>query len=128
MKAQLVGADAMIRALTRHGDKLAKAFEKGITKASKVLFEEAKQETPVDTGALLASGVQYTEGTGWKTVAIVGFGTPVRGFFKNGRERHPEEYACWQHDDPYNRKWLEITVDAEYDNIHDIVYTYLAKA
>lgn len=128
MRTRLDGVDAFIRGLERHGDRLAKAFEKGITKASKDLFRDAKEETPVDTGALLASGIQFTEGTGWKTVATVGFGMPVRGFFKGTQERHPEEYACWQHDDPYNRKWLEITVDSSVDKVHETVYQYMAKA
>ena len=83
---------------------------------------------PIDTGALRASGDYFVEGTGWNAVAVVGFGFPVSGFFKGNQERIPAEYAVYQHDDPYQNKYLEYAVDNRIDDASDLFWQELAYA
>lgn len=127
MGVKLEGKDRLFSALdklyARQGDK----FHVAINKAGDHLLSEAQEITPVDTGALQASGISYSEGFSWNTVVIVGFGEPVTGFYKGNRERHPEDYAVYQHDHPYMRQWLEIAVVEQTDRMTDMVFQILAK-
>jgi hypothetical protein len=80
----------------------------------------------VDTGALKASGQWWIMGSGWNSVAVVGFGNPVTGFVKNGRPRVPADYAVFQHDLPYERKYLEEAVNDIEDRATTLFWQILA--
>ena len=83
---------------------------------------------PIDTGALRASGDYYVEGTGWDAVAVVGYGFPVSGFFKGNVERNPSEYAVYQHDEPYEQKYLEYAIENKFDDIGFLFWQEIARA
>jgi hypothetical protein len=65
-------------------------------------------------------------GSGWNSVAVVGFGNPVTGFVKNGRPRVPADYAVFQHDLPYERKYLEEAVNDIEDRATTLFWQILA--
>lgn len=129
MKMSVTGVAALVRGLRQYEKRAAKAFNKAMKPASKLLVATAKPLAPIDTGALRASGVWWVEGTGFSSVAIVGFGGPVDGFYDDwGREKVPAEYAVYQHENPWANFYLERAVDEKYYEISNLFYTELAKA
>lgn len=128
MKAKLEGVDDFGKALSQYERRAGSAFRAGIRESARVLLDYATPMAPIDTGALRASGGWYSTGSGWNTVALVGFGFEVEGFYADdGRERIPKNYAIYQHDDPYNVRWLEDAVDAKYGEISAIVTSHIEK-
>ena len=128
MKTKLEGVQDFKKSLDRYNNRTGKAFQKGVRAAARALLDHATPNAPIDTGALRASGGWYSEGSGWNTVALVGFGFEVEGFYDDhGRERIPREYALWQHDDPYNVRWLENAVDAMVGNVETILADHIER-
>lgn len=99
MKLELVGMAAVKKALDRHGERLAKAYVTGAKVAAEHIITVSRFSTPVDTGALRASGVWYTRNSGWMTQIIIGHGTKVTGFVDSqGVTKDPRTYAVVRHD------------------------------
>ena len=129
MRFSVSGVPAFVNALNRYERKSGANFKRSLQVVSKLLVATARPNAPIDTGALRASGVWWTEGTGWSSEAIVGFGGPVEGFYDDwGREKVPREYAVYQHDDPGGHLFLEYAVDDKYWEISHIIQTEVAKA
>jgi len=128
MKFKLEGAKQLEKALLKYHKDQGKAFASVLPTIARDILAEAVPMAPIDTGALRASGDYFVEGTGWNAVAVVGFGFPVSGFFKGNRERIPAEYAVYQHDDPYQNKYLEYAVDNRIDDASDLFWQELAYA
>jgi hypothetical protein len=129
MRFSVSGVPAFSRALENYQKRSAERFKQGLVKASKALVDAARPLAPIDTGALRASGVWFTQGSGFATQAIVGFGAEVEGFYDDrGREKIPREYAVYQHEFPWNHFYLERAVDNEFYAISSYIYTEMAKA
>lgn len=126
MRVEVKGIKRLEKALKAHYHELGDAFEQSLYDAARLLRYEAVEKAPIDTGALKASGDYFIEGSGFRAVAYIGFGFPVAGFFKGNRERIPADYAVWQHDAPYERKYLEEAVDENYGELNYIIYVALA--
>lgn len=128
MKFKIEGIPALEKGLKQQNKAYGKAFAAALPTIAREILAEAIPMTPVDTGALRASGDYFVEGSGWNAVAVIGFGFPVSGFFKDGRERVPAEYAVYQHDEPYEQKFLEFAVDNKLSDIDDLFWQELAYA
>ena len=128
MKYKIEGIPALEKALKQQNKAYGKAFAATLPTIAREILAEAIPMTPVDTGALRASGDYFVEGSGWNAVAVIGFGFPVSGFFKDGRERVPAQYAVYQHDEPYEQKYLEFAVDNKLSDIDDLFWQELAYA
>lgn len=127
MKFKLEGVTALNKAMVRYHKDMGKAFANILPTVARDILAEAVPMAPIDTGALRASGDYFVEGSGWNAVAVVGFGFPVSGFFKGNRERIPAEYAVYQHDDPYQQKYLEYAVDNRIDDASDLFWQTMAS-
>lgn len=110
-------------ALRKYHRSSGKFFRQGIREAAMLLRQDSRDAAPVDTGALRASGIWFITGKGWDSVAVVGFGAEVQGYI-----RVPSQYAVIQHDDPYNRKYLEYTLYALQDEISDILEASVSRS
>lgn len=105
-------AGATKRALNALESHLGRIFADAVMSVGSIILEEGREIAPIDTGALKASGIIYRVGRGWNAETIMGFGTKVKGFVDaKGRIKDPRKYAGYQHDDPYNRKYLELAVN-----------------
>lgn len=117
-KFKLSGIRELEAALRRYDRDAGRAYARGLEGIATKILEDATELAPVDTGALRASGVHWIEGSGWNAVAWVGFGAEVEGYFdKHGRERIPANYAVYQHDEPYEVKYLEEAVEDNFDDL-----------
>jgi len=121
MKIELTCIKELKKALKQEYKNMGDGFARGLGGVARQILNDAVDITPVDTGALRASGDYFVEGSGWNAVAVVGFGFPVTGYYKGSRERVPSEYAVYQHDAPYEVKYLEISVD---NNADDASYLF----
>jgi hypothetical protein len=126
IKAKVEGIKELRAALAKYNKDSAKAYREGLAIVARELLRNAQFNTPVDTGALKASGQWWIMGSGWNSVAVVGFGNPVTGFVKNGRPRVPADYAVFQHDLPYERKYLEEAVNDIEDRATTLFWQILA--
>ncbi|MFN7318861.1 MAG: hypothetical protein ACK5S6_05065 [bacterium] len=113
MKIELVGANAVLRSLNTHGQKLGRAFKTGAQVAAEHIITVSRASTPVDTGALRASGIWFARNSGWMTQIYIGHGTRVTGFYKNGELKDPRKYAVTRHDpEEYSDGgWFQRAVD-----------------
>jgi hypothetical protein len=127
MKAEILGIKELSKALRQYDKDTGKAFARGLGGVARQVLKEAVDITPVDTGALRASGDYFVQGTGWNAEAVVGFGFPVRGFYKGNRERVPAEYAVYQHDEPYEVRFLEISAENNADWASDLFWQEIAS-
>lgn len=127
MKAEILGIAELSKALRKYNQDTGKAFAAGLGGAARQVLKDAVDITPVDTGALRASGDYFVQGSGWNAEAIVGFGFPVRGYFKGNRERIPAEYAVYQHDEPYEVRFLEIAAENNTDDINYLAWQAIAS-
>lgn len=116
-KFKLQGIKELEAALRRYDRDAGRAYARGLDGIATEILKDAIELAPIDTGALRASGIHWVEGSGWNAVAWVGFGAPVSGYFKGSRERVPAEYAVWQHDEPYEVKYLEKAVEDNFDDL-----------
>jgi hypothetical protein len=128
MKIKITGIPAIEKGLHRQNKVYGKAFASILPTIASEILSESIPMTPVDTGALRASGDYFVQGSGWNAVAVVGFGFPVSGFFKGNRERVPSDYAVYQHDEPYEQKYLEYAVDNKFDDIGFLFWQEIARA
>lgn len=111
---KIEGIGACMGALKRRNTQMGAAFGRALKQGAQIILDDAQARCPVDTGALQASGVQFAVLAGWRSIAFVGFGEPVRGYFKGNREKHPEEYAVYRYDyenADYEERWLEVACD-----------------
>lgn len=127
MKVEITGIKELRKALKQEYKNMGEGFVRGLGGVARQLLNDAVEITPVDTGALKASGDYFITGVGWNAVAVVGFGFPVKGFFKGSRERIPSEYAVYQHDAPYEVKYLEIAVDNIIDDAGYLFWQEIAS-
>lgn len=121
MKYKVEGIAALERELRKYARDQGEAFVRGLGGVARQIHADAVLNAPIDTGALRASGVWFIQGRGMSAVAYVGFGAEVEGYFKNGRPRIPAEYAVWQHDAPFEVRYLQNAVD---DNFDDAAYLF----
>jgi len=121
VRFKLEGIAALDKALRKFDRDLGKKYAEGIGAVARLIWSESQDVTPVDTGALRASGDYWVEGSGWATVGYVGYGGPVEGF-----ERVPAVYTTWVHDAPQNRRWLEDTATEQADEAGYLLYQYLS--
>lgn len=129
IRAKLEGMNQLSSALTRYEKRLSQAVHTGLRAAAKDLRNYSRPMAPEDTGALKKSGVWWSEGEGFSTIAYVGYGDEVEGYYDDrGRERIPREYVMYQHDDPYNVRWLENAVDEHYSEAARIIYEHAERA
>lgn len=128
MKAKVEGIKELEKALRQYHKDTGKAYARGLGGVARQILKDAVDITPVDTGALRASGDYFVEGSGWQATAVVGFGFPVSGFYKDNRERVPAEYAVYQHDEPYEVKFLEIAVENNIDDAGYLFWQEIASA
>lgn len=111
MKLKLEGIAALSKALSKYDRDTGRAYARGLGGVARAIYVDADSMVPVDTGALRESGDYWTEGNGWKSVGYVGYGFEVQGF-----ARIPADYALFQHDEPFLRKWLEEAVENQADD------------
>jgi hypothetical protein len=128
MKVKVEGIKELEKALRQYHRDTGKAYAQGLGGVARQILKDALDITPVDTGALRASGDYFVEGSGWNAVAVIGFGFPVSGFYKDGRERVPAQYAVYQHDEPYEVKYLEVAVDNNVDDASYFFWEAIASA
>ena len=127
MKAEILGIPELGKAFKKYNHEAGRAFASELPTFARMVLKDAVDITPVDTGALRASGDYFVQGSGWNAEAIVGFGFPVRGYFKGNRERIPAEYAVYQHDEPYEVRFLEIAADNNTDDINYLAWQAIAS-
>lgn len=127
MKAEILGIAELSKAMKKFNQEAGKAFAAELPGIARMVLKDAVDITPVDTGALRASGDYFVQGSGWNAEAIVGFGFPVRGYFKGNRERIPSEYAVYQHDEPYEVRFLEISAENNSDDANYLVWQAIAS-
>jgi hypothetical protein len=122
MQFKLEGVNELHKALQQHLEATGRAFNRGITAAGHEIYQVSQGIVPVDTGALKASGVTYTEGTGWQTVCIVGYGTEVTGY-----ERVPSQYAIIV-EEYHARFYLHNAVEASDGIVSNLVFQEVSRA
>lgn len=127
MKAELLGIKELEKGFRQYNRDAGREFADQLPMVARMVLKDAVDITPVDTGALRASGDYFVQGSGWNAEAIVGFGFPVRGYFKGSRERIPAEYAVYQHDEPYEVRFLEIAAENNADDINYLVWQAIAS-
>jgi hypothetical protein len=128
MKVKVEGIKELEKALLKYHKDTGKAYAQGLRGVARQIRKDSTALAPIDTGALRASGDYFVEGSGWDAVAVIGFGFPVSGFFKDGRERVPAQYAVYQHDEPYEVKYLEVAVDNNVDDASYFFWQAIASA
>lgn len=122
MKIKLEGVKELQQALRRYVKDTGKAFNRGAQLAGHAIMEVSQGVVPVDTGALKASGIVFTEGTGWKTECIIGYGSDVTGF-----ERIPAQYAAIVEEGPRPRFYLRNSVYTSLDVVYNLIYQEVAS-
>ena len=122
MKFKLEGIAELAKALRKYDRDIGRAYARGLNGVAEAIFDDADETVPVDTGALKASGDYWVEGTGWNAVGYVGYGLQVEGF-----TRIPANYAVYQHDLPFERKWLADAVENQADNASNLFWQAIAS-
>ena len=122
MKYKLDGIAALDKALKKYDRDTGRAYAKGLEGVAREIYKESQFFVPVDTGALRASGGYWTTGNGWASVGIVGYGLEVEGY-----ERVPANYAVFQHDEPFMRRWLEDAVENQADDASYLFWQAIAS-
>jgi hypothetical protein len=107
-KVTVEGLPKLKEALERVGKNSVKIMASELHKEAEALMTEAKQETPVDTGALRASGhVKVPQTDNDSAVVVCGFGGPAAGYavivHENLEANHPTGKAKFL-EDPFNRR------------------------
>ncbi|WFN91481.1 hypothetical protein [Gordonia sihwensis] len=101
------------------GDKITAAIEGGaesaLTVAGEVLLDESNRRAPIETGALIRSGVVIAEGT----EAAVGYTSVYAA-------RQHEEIG-WSHDAGRQAKYLETALTGNADRLEHTIATQLSK-
>jgi len=121
MRFKLEGIAALDKALRKYDKDTGRAYARGLGAVAREIWKEANDLVPVDTGALRASGDYWIDGTGWNAVAYVGYGGPVEGF-----DRIPANYAVYQHDAPFERRWLEDAAENQADDASYLFWTEIS--
>jgi hypothetical protein len=122
VKFKLEGIAALSKALQKYDKDTGRAYARGLGGVARAIYVDADAMVPVDTGALRESGDYWIEGTGWRSVGYVGYGFAVEGF-----ERTPANYAVFQHDLPFERKWLEDAVENQADDASYLFWQELSS-
>lgn len=81
---KITGVQAVIKALKKGGERVAKGTERGVKKAGLFLQRESQKVVPVDTGDLKRSADTRVSGKGFDTEALV---------------TYTQEYAIYVHED-----------------------------
>ncbi len=96
--ASVVGLEKLLAGFKEAGKRHAKGVERGLKKAGLFLQRESMLIVPVETGLLRSGAFTRSEGSGLRTIVIVGY----RGAY----------YAIWVHEDltkahgqAYNEKY-----------------------
>lgn len=121
MKFKLEGIAELAKALRKYDRDIGRAYARGLNGVAREIWKEANDFVPVDTGALRASGDFWVEGTGWSAVGYVGYGLDVEGF-----TRIPANYAVYQHDAPFEVRYLENAVEYLEDEVSHIFWQHIA--
>jgi hypothetical protein len=124
---EVQGIKELEKAFRAYQKETGKAYASRLGEVSRQILKDALDITPIDTGALRASGDYFITGRGWDAVAVIGFGFPVSGYFKFNRERVPAEYAVYQHDAPYEVKFLERAVEINEDAVGYLTWEAIAS-
>ena len=75
IKLELVGKRKLLRALQKKGTDIRTAAGRALYQEALVIMAMAKEETPVDTGALRASGIVHAPSSrGGETEVLLSFG------------------------------------------------------
>jgi hypothetical protein len=113
LKAEVIGTAKMIEAFEKYGDLAVRALAGEMYLEAEATMTEAKQETPVDTGALRASGtVLLPEITGDEVLVQMGFGGAAVDYaiyvHEDLEKNHPVGKAKFL-EDPLNRRVAGMT-------------------
>lgn len=93
------GVELVEKGINKTAQQIAKGFERGMKKAGLKLLRESQRITPVDTGALRASGRMRTEGKGIEIEVIVSYSTWYAVYV--------HEILWYYHKPPTQAKFLE---------------------
>ena len=116
VKVSIEGADAIVKDLKAMDDAAAAVLMDGAKKGGEIALEDARQNCPVDTGALKASlAMTEDKATATKATVKVDYDKSIR-------------YGTFVELGARGRPFLRNAVDKNLDRINDAIVTEISKA
>ena len=119
VKVSIEGADAIVKDLKAMDDAAAAVLMDGAKKGGQIVLDDARQNCPVDTGALKASlAMAEDKATATKATVKVDYDKSIRygTFVELGARGRP------------GNPFLRNAVDKNLDRINDAIVTEISKA